>query len=178
MPKCRKCGKDIPRSSKFCNHCGARQSKGTLYLRSDGLYEKILRIDGKRVAFRAKTEEAVFQKILKYEEKQENGYKFSEVAEMWEKDNWETLSPTTQRGYKFALKEIKERFGDKYIRKISHKDISSYIKGLPRSYAKKTCQTRLILLNNVFKYAITEDLLENNPCEYITINSQTTVLWF
>ena len=80
--KCKKCRKEIPDGSKFCNHCGTPQTgRQKLYRRKDGLYEKIMTIDGKRVAFRAKKEADVFKKIREYEEKKERGELFEDVAE-------------------------------------------------------------------------------------------------
>lgn len=167
--KCVKCKKKIPEKSKFCNFCGAKQKKEKFYRRKDGLYEKIMMIDGKRVAFRSKTEEGVFEKIRNYEERQSTGPMFVEVAEAWYDEHWETLSPTTQRGYKPAYEEIKEYFEDDYIREITHKKVNQYIKQLPKSYARKTCLTRLMIINMIYKFAVTEDIIEDNPCQYITI---------
>lgn len=167
--KCKKCRKEIPDGSRFCNHCGTPTEKKKLYRRPDGLYEKILTIDGRRVAFRARKESEVYKKICEYEQKQEQGPLFTEVAEMWYDEHWETLSPTTQNGYKFAYGEITEYFAGKYLRQITHKNINAYIKQLPKSYARKTCATRLTILNMIFKYAVTEDICEANPCEYISI---------
>lgn len=166
--KCKRCHKLIPDGSKFCNHCGQPIQK-KLYRRPDGLYEKVMTIDGKRIAFRAKKESDVYKKIREYEQKKADGPKFTEVAEMWYDDHWETLSPTTQNGYKFAYKEIKEYFANDYINQLTHKDINKYIKQLDKSYARKTCATRLMLLNMIFKFAVVEDIIEDNPCSYITI---------
>lgn len=167
--KCVKCKKAIPDKSKFCNHCGAKQKKEKFYRRKDGLYEKIMNIDGKRVAFRSKTEEGVFQKIREYDERQKTGALFSEVADLWYDENWETLSPTTQRGYKAAYEEVKKYFGNDYIQTITHKKVNQYIKQLPKSYARKTCLTRLSIINMICKFAVTEDMLDDNPCQYISI---------
>lgn len=167
--KCVKCKKTIPDKSKFCNHCGAKQKKEKFYRRKDGLYEKIMNIDGKRVAFRSKTEEGVFQKIREYDERQKTGVLFSEVADLWYDENWETLSPTTQKGYKHSFEEIKEYFGNKYISTITHKMINQYIKSLPKSFARKTCLTRLSIINMICKYAVVEDMIADNPCSYISV---------
>lgn len=165
---CKKCRKKIPDDAKFCCYCGQPIEK-KLYRRPDGLFEKILTIDGKRVAFRAKKESEVYTKIREYEKKKVAGPKFTEVAELWHTEHWETLSPTTQRGYKFPFDEIKEYFKDDYINQLTHKDINQYIKQLDISYARKTCATRLNLLNMIFKYAVVEDIIQDNPCSYITI---------
>jgi integrase len=167
--KCKKCKKNIPDNSKFCNHCGAKQKNEKLYRRKDGLYEKIIVINGKRVAFRAKTEKEVFKKIAEYQEKGEKGPLFKEVAEQWYGEHWDSLAYTTQRGYKYAFEEINEHFGNMYISEITHKHINNYIKALPKSLAKKTCKNRLSVLNMIFKLAVVEDYITNNPCSYITI---------
>ena len=167
--KCIRCKKKIPDKSKFCNLCGAKQERQHFYRRKDGLYEKFLVIDGKRVAFRAKTEEGVFEKIRLYEAKKEQGPLFTDVAEEWHTEHWESLSPTTQQGYQFPFDEIKGYFKDDYIKDISHKDINRYIKQLPATYARKTCTNRLNILNMIFKFAVIEEYVDDNPCTYITV---------
>lgn len=166
---CIKCKKNIPSKSKFCNHCGAKQKNEKFYRRKDGLYEKILTIDGKRVAFRSKTEEGIFIKIAEYTEKKDRGLLFTEVADLWYGEHWETLSPTTQKGYKHSFKEIKDYFKDYYIKELNHKLINKYIKQFPESWARKTCLTRLSIINMICKYAVTEDYITDNPCSYISV---------
>lgn len=167
--KCVKCKKTIPDKSKFCNFCGTKQERQQFYRRPDGLYEKILNVDGKRVAFRAKTEDEVWKKILQFNETKERGITFEEAADLWHTEHWETISPTTARGYKASYDEVVEYFKTDYIKQITHKDINRYLKQLPATYARKTCVTRLQVLNMIFKYAINEDLCETNPCEYADV---------
>lgn len=167
--KCKKCRKEIPDGSKFCNHCGAKQEKQKMYRRPDGLYEKSLTINGKRKVFRGKTEREINQKIANFKEDIATGPLFKDVAENWETEHFPTLSPTTQRGYKPAYREVKEYFGEDYIKKITHKDINKYLKQLPASYARKTVATRLLVLNLIFKYAINEDIIEDSPCSYVSV---------
>ena len=116
--KCKKCRKEIPDNSRFCNHCGTPISaKKKLYRRSDGLYEKILTIDGKRVAFRGKTEKEVFLKITEYEAKKEAGELFEIIADLWEQEHCDGVSPTSwDQCYEFILKEIREYFKGQHIK--------------------------------------------------------------
>ena len=169
--KCKKCRKLIPDGSKFCNHCGTPQTgKQKLYRRKDGLYEKIMLIDGKRVAFRAKKEADVFKKIREYEAKKELGPLFEDVAELWDDEHRDTISLTSwEQSYSYPFKEIKEYFKGCYIRDITHKDINAYMKQLPKTYARKTCATRLNILNMIFKFAVVEEIITENPCSYITV---------
>lgn len=173
--KCPKCRKLIPDGSKFCNHCGTPVgAKKKLYRRPDGLYEKVLTIGGRRVAFRAKKEADVYKKIREYESDrafhESHGELFTEIADLWESEHRETLSETSwNQSYAFPFKEITGYFKGAYIRDITHKDISAYMKQLPKTYARKTCSTRLSLLNMIFKYAVVEEYITENPCSYITV---------
>ena len=65
MSSCKKCKKEIPDGAMYCPWCGApqkRNPKKKMYQRPDGLYEQVKTIDGKRVAFRGKTEKEVLDK--------------------------------------------------------------------------------------------------------------------
>ena len=62
-----------------------------------------------------------------------------------------------------------EYFKDDYLKQITPKDINRYMKQLPKTYARKTCTTRLNILNMIFKFSVVEELCENNPCEYVTV---------
>lgn len=170
--KCKKCRKEIPDGSKFCNHCGTKQEKSSLYRRKDGLYTKSVTIDGKRVSFYGKNEKEILQKIAAYQKGQEEkkrGEKFPAVAALWYKEHWDTLSPTTQKGYNAPYEEVTEWFKEDYVREITHKDISLYMKSLPKTYARKTCATRLGILNMIFKFAVIEGYTDENPCIYVTV---------
>lgn len=171
--KCKKCRKQIPDGSKFCNHCGTPQTgKQKLYRRKDGLYTKSITIDGKRVSFYGKSEKEIIQKIAAYKKGQEEkrrGEKFPEIADLWYDEHWETLSPTTQKGYKAPFEEIKKWFKNDYAQEITHKDINLYMKSLPKTYARKTCATRLGILNMIFKFAVVECYVSDNPCLYVSV---------
>ena len=49
------------------------EKKGKYHIRPDGLHESIRTINGKRVAFRGKTDREVDRKILEYREEAERG---------------------------------------------------------------------------------------------------------
>ncbi|MEE1219532.1 MAG: tyrosine-type recombinase/integrase [Ruminococcus sp.] len=167
--KCKKCRKEIPDKSKFCNWCGKPINDKKPYRRPDGLYEKSVTINGKRKVFRGKTERELNLKIAEFNNEVELGPLFKDMAEQWESEHFPTLSPTTQRGYSPAYNEVKEYFGDEYIKKITHKDINKYLKQLPSTYARKTVSTRLLVLNLIFKFAINEDVISESPCSYVSV---------
>lgn len=173
--KCKKCRKTIPDGSKFCNYCGAPVAANKkLYRRKDGLYEKVLIIDGKRVYFRAQKESDVYRKIREYEATQahqkEHGELFSTIAAEWEAEKREQIAVSSwNQSYSYPYNEIVDYFGKEYIRDITHKDINAYMRQLPKTYARKTCATRLNIINMIFKYAVVEEYVTENPCSYITV---------
>ena len=58
-------------------------AKKKIYQRPDGLYEKKVTINGKRVAFRGKTEREIVQKMVAYQQRAESGPGFEEMADEW-----------------------------------------------------------------------------------------------
>ena len=102
MVSCKKCKKEVPAESYYCMWCGApvrKHPKKKMYQRPDGLYEKILVINHKRIAFRGKSEREVTRKILEYHEAEEKGPLFSDAAWEWRGEHFETLEYNTLRCY-------------------------------------------------------------------------------
>ena len=86
------------------------KNKSKYYVRPDGTHEAIRTINGKRVAFRGKSDREVDRKILEYNEKQELGRKFPEIADEWEREHEKEVSESTRRVYSFAVKRLKAAF--------------------------------------------------------------------
>lgn len=140
-----------------------------MYRRPDGLYERILVIDGKRIAFRAKTEREVERKIIAFQGVQERGPLFSEVAEEWEEKHFPGLAYNTLRVYKPATRRAVAYFQEKQIREITPMDIKSYLAQLPKTWAQKTFQNHLLVLSMILDYAASEGHILQNPAEYVKI---------
>ena len=60
-------------------------------VRKDGLHEAIRTINGKRVAFRGKTDREVDRKILEYKLEAEKGRNFPVIADEWEREHESVL---------------------------------------------------------------------------------------
>ena len=163
--KCKKCRKLIPDDSKFCNHCGAKQENKKMYRRPDGLYEKIIIINGKRKAFRGKTEKEVMRKIAEYNIELEQGPLFKDVVEAWEAECYPTIKYNTKKGYEPRAKRAKEHFEDEYIKNITPQDVKLYISSFPKTWAFKTQNAYLSVLSLIFSYAVREGILKYNVAE-------------
>lgn len=172
MPKCIKCDKSIPKGSKFCNHCGTKQKNATLYRRKDGLYEKVLTIDGKRVAFRGHSETEVFEKILSYQSIQkdkEKGELFEIVAENWYWDNESEWAISTQHSYRSKKQRAVDYFEGERITEITSKDVSRYVNRFPISWSQKTATGYLAVLKEIFKYALINEYISSDPCAFVLV---------
>ena len=169
---CKKCKKEIPEGSSYCNWCGApqkRDQKKKLYQRPDGLFEKSMTINGKRVVFRGRTEKEINQKMLEYQEQKERGELFSVIAEQWREEHFETLSPNTLKGYTPACRRAIEFFGDYSIKDIAPADVKKYLASFPKTWAQKTYRNHMLVLNQIFNYAAANGEIETNPAEYVQI---------
>ena len=70
-----------------------------MYRRKNGLYEKQITINGRRVAFYGSTEREVLKKIAEYKGEVKKGRTFSTVAEEWEREHEPEIAYNTWSGY-------------------------------------------------------------------------------
>ena len=129
-------------------------AKKKIYQRPDGLYEKKVTINGKRVAFRGKTEREIVQKMVAYQQKAESGPSFEEMADEWWAYKESRLSPNTVNGYRVAKRRAVDRFGNTPIKDITTTQVRAWLDWLGnRGYARKTVANHLIVITEVFAWA-------------------------
>lgn len=144
--------------------------KTNLYQRPDGLYEKGLTINGKRVRLRGRSEKEIMQKIAAYTQKQETGELFAFVADKWRGDYEKQVEYYTYEKTKAPYTRAVNYFRDKYIKSITPKDVNAFYSSLAASgYAKKTIKNQKTILSNIFKYAIVNGYAEDNPTAFVDI---------
>ena len=125
-----------------------------MYRRPDGLFEKILVIDGKRVAFRARSEREVIQKIAAYQKQEEIGITFDAAAAAWWKDKESRLSPNTAPNYRLAMKRAVDRFDTTPVKDLTPVMVKAYLEYLAhRGYARRTVNQHFVVLREICAFA-------------------------
>lgn len=138
------------------------------YVRPDGLHETILRINGKRKAFRGKTDKEVWEKVKAFDRAQaqhetEKPVTFAQIAAAWWEELEPTLSPTTTKGYRPAMQRAVDEFGDRAVASITAQEIDAYIKWFGAKYARKTVVTQLQVIRQIIRKAEVEGQATYNP---------------
>lgn len=146
------------------------KKKSKYYVRSDGLHEAIRIINGKRVPFRGRTDSEVEQKMMEYQEKEEQGPLFSEVAEQWKEQHFPTLSPSTANGYISSYNRAKERFNSIPIKDLTPSDVDALLQQMAyQKYARKTVTNELLIINLICRKAVLDGIIRTNPCTAVRV---------
>ena len=128
--------------------------------------------NGKRniVSFTARTKTEVLQLINNYKNQKELNEEgptvptFAEWANQWYADHKTQVAESTYCGYRFTLKLLKVKFGEKIITEILPMDINNYFNSLiseGSSHSKiSKCRTMLI---QIFSAAEGNKLVKRNP---------------
>ena len=143
--------------------------------RSDGRLVKTVTDPktGRRVYFYGQTEREINRKILEYTEQQRYGRSFGDVADAWWEQTMEILSPNSIHTYRVARDRAVEEFGRSRINTITTRDIQLYITRFAGTgetlRARKTVSNQLMVISQIFKFAICEGDCELNPAQSVTI---------
>ena len=145
--------------------------KSKLKPRKDGRYQKsIIDKNGKRIYFYGASEREINKKILEYEEKQQIGRSFSEVADEWWEEAEPRLAGQSICVYKPALRRALEHFGDLPIKEITPKDVARFLRILTsQGYAQKTVANQRIVISGIFNHGIIEGDVQYNPCTAVPV---------
>ena len=137
--------------------------KGRYYVRSDGLHEAIRTINGKRVAFRGKTDREVDRKILAYKEEAAKGRKFPVIADEWEREHEKEVVESTRLVYAYSVKRLKEAFPG-YAKAIKPIDIKRYITAFEKQgRSVNSVQIELSVCKMIFAHAVLAGDIDVSP---------------
>ena len=149
---------------------GGIMQKAKLSLRKDGRYLITIKdvATGKRKYFYGKTQNEALEKLLNYKTQKEKmeamGCEFSELSNMWWEEIEETLGVQSRRGYLWAKNKADEKFGDRFVKEITAREITKYLQEFAHNgYAQKTIQKARLVLNLIFKFGLELGMLDNNP---------------
>lgn len=138
--------------------------KSKYYVRPDGLHESIRTIDGKRVAFRGKTDREVDRKILEYRQQLSRGRKVSVIAREWWNTREPELAPASQMAYSHPLDKLVERFGDLYCSQVRPLDLQRELEAMKdRGFRLGTVKLQLTIYKQVFRYAVRQGDCDISP---------------
>lgn len=127
-------------------------------------------INGKRVRFRGRTEKEILQKIAAYKEKEETGPLFKDVAEQWHIQYEKDVEYNTYYKSLVYYNRAVDHFGGMYIKDISPQDVNKFYTQLAlQGYARKTVANQKTILGNIFRYAIVNSYIADNPLTFVTL---------
>lgn len=122
--------------------------------RSDGRWQEVVTINGKRKYFYGKNKSEVMAKIRAYKETASNAANFDVVADEWWEEHEPALAYNTAKSYKPAKIRAANEFKSIDIAQITPQQIASYIGVFAKSHAEKTVKTQLMVFNLIFRYAV------------------------
>lgn len=125
------------------------------YVRPDGLHETIIKINGKRKAFRGRTDREVWEKVKSYRADVAAGKTetFENVAHAWWNEIEPTLADNSYKNYKPAYNRAIAEFGKADVSSITAKDVEKYINCFAKTYAKKTVTTQRQIIRQILNKA-------------------------
>ena len=141
------------------------------YVRPDGLHESIIRVNGKRKAFRGKTDREVWNKIKAYraEAEKPKTATFESVAHAWWSEIEPTLAPNSLRNYSPAYERAVAQFGPEDVATITSKEVETYINQFAKTHAKKTVITQRQIIRQILNKAQREGHVSFNAAQSVLL---------
>ena len=187
---CRKCKKEIPEGSKYCNHCGIKQEyekaekkycNGHVTVYKDGKGKWIAEftlgwdeVDGKlkrkvrkKRGFATKKEALDYLPHMKQEVPQQDmNVKFKDLYKKWIDGHAIKVGKSTINCYKAAYKYYSPLYYVE-VAKIRTEHLQKCIEECPNG--KRTKENMKALGTSLFRYAMQLDIIDRNYAEYIYV---------
>ena len=191
---CKKCKKEIPDESKFCNHCGAKQirertakqrqsGQGTVYKDSNGKWiaeytlgwdsdedGTLHRKKAKKRGFATKREAIEYLPMLKRDlPQQDMKIKFKDLYQKWLNGHTEKVGKSTINCYKAAYKYFVPLYYHE-VAKIRTEHLQKCIEECP--HGTRTKENMKALGTMLFRLAMQLDIVDRNYAEYVYIKKE------
>lgn len=138
-------------------------AKNKYYVRKDGLHEAVRTINGKRVAFRGKTDREVDRKILEYQAEAKLGRLFPVVADEWEREHEGEVTESTRRVYSYSVRRLKEAFPGR-VSEVEPVDVKNYIRRFEaQGRSANSVAIELGVCRMIFAHAVIKGDIRVNP---------------
>ena len=153
--------------------------EGTLSRKANGRWEiQIMdgfKSDGRRNirSFSGKTQKEAKEKRDEYLRKKAAGIltghdmRFEEWADIWYENHKENVTATTQEGYKYTLRILKDHFGRRKLAEIKTMDVEQFLRKLRKDGRASSyiAQCRG-MLHQIMNKAVANDFLVKNPVAF------------
>ena len=181
--ECKKCKKEIPEESAYCNWCGACQvrkqrkkrrgnGQGSVYQLPDGKWravktlgyekigEKLKPIQNTKSGFKTKKEALDYLPNLATKPKSINqDARFKDIYDLWKPTHETSVGKDTMYCYKSAYRHFKPIWYFKFS-EIGIDDLQECVTDCEKG--KRTQQNMKVLLSLLYKYAIPRGYVPNN----------------
>ena len=131
--------------------------------------------DGRRniLSFSGKTQKEAKEKRDEYFRKKAMGLltgqdlRFDEWGDRWYENHKDNITATTQEGYKYTLRILKDHFGRRKLSEIKAMDVEQFLRGLRKAGRSDSALTQCRgMLFQIMNKAVANDLIIKNPVAY------------
>ena len=153
--------------------------EGTLSRKTNGRWEIQIMVgykpDGKRDirSFSGETQREAKVKRDEFLRKREAGLltgkdlRFEEWADTWFENHKDNIKPTTQDGYRYTLRILKDHFGRRKLSEIKAMDIEQFLKKLRKEGRSDSALAQCRgMLFQIFNKAAANDIILKNPVAF------------
>lgn len=138
--------------------------KSRYYVRSDGLHEAIRTINGKRVAFRGRTDREVDRKILEYKEEQTRGRTVKEVCDEWERAREPEIEEGSRVTYHSRVKHLADVLGERPVKQVKPIELERLLLRMKeRGNNLGTLRLQRTVIKQVFRWAVIHGDIDVSP---------------
>lgn len=188
--QCKKCKKEIPDGSLYCNHCGKKQvtTKRKAHKRAHGTgtIRKDMRYANPYIALAPSTTsgkgrtyigcyesaakaQAAIDKYCTEVRPELYNIKLEKLYEMWSKNHFESLTESGKQGYRAAFKSI-DTLHSRKMRELKTADFQTCIdKCVEKGASRSKCEKVRQLCSQLCKCAMQNDIMDKNYAEFLKL---------